>query len=64
MCLYYNLSSLKMPLAPIDEKGTSIYYEDSGVPSANPTNYTTIVIVHGLIVNGGVRYELMKRPSY
>lgn len=43
-----------MPLAPIDDKGTNIYYEDSGVASGT-TDYVTVVIVHGLIINGGKR---------
>ena len=42
-----------MPLAQIDSKGTSIYYEDSGVPHAS-SQYTTIVLVNGAVVNSGV----------
>lgn len=41
-----------MPFAPIDDKGTNIYYEDSGVPSGT-IDYVTIVIIHGLIINEG-----------
>ncbi|GJE91024.1 hypothetical protein PsYK624_071720 [Phanerochaete sordida] len=39
-----------MPLAQIDDKGTSIYYEDSGAPDNYPT-YSTVVLVHGAVVN-------------
>ena len=41
-----------MPIATIDRKGTEIYYIDSG-PPPHMLIYTTIVITHGLIVNGG-----------
>lgn len=47
-----------MPLAQIDNAGTQIFYEDSGEP-ANLPNYTTIVIVHGLIVNGATFARLL-----
>ncbi|GJE91029.1 hypothetical protein PsYK624_071770 [Phanerochaete sordida] len=40
-----------MPTAIIDDKGTEIYYMDSGSP-LHTSVYTTIVITHGLIVNG------------
>ncbi|GJE91098.1 hypothetical protein PsYK624_072470 [Phanerochaete sordida] len=39
-----------MPLAQLDSKGTSIYYEDSGPPVGIPI-YTTLVIVHGALIN-------------
>ena len=42
-----------MPLAQIDNKGTSIDYDDSGVPHAS-SQYTTVVMVHGAIINSGV----------
>lgn len=41
-----------MPTATIDNKGTYLYYEDSGVP-INVPDYTTIVLIHGLSINGG-----------
>ena len=41
-----------MPTVDIDDKGTQIYYEDSGVP-AGISDYTTIVLVHGFTVNSG-----------
>ncbi|GJE91030.1 hypothetical protein PsYK624_071780 [Phanerochaete sordida] len=44
-----------MPTATIDDRGTEIYYIDSG-PPPHMLIYTTIVITHGLIVNGAA-YE-------
>ncbi|EKM53112.1 uncharacterized protein PHACADRAFT_197542 [Phanerochaete carnosa HHB-10118-sp] len=42
-----------MPLAQIDDNGTAIYYEDTGVPDGSST-YPTIVITHGLLINSGI----------
>lgn len=42
----------KMPLTPIDNRGTSIYYEDSGAPNGCSV-YTTLVFVHGAFSNSG-----------
>lgn len=39
--------------SPVDDKGTQLYYEDSGAPPGSET-YTTLVLVHGLIFHGGV----------
>lgn len=47
MCL------IEMPLAQIDDKGTSIYYEDSGAPDGH-SRYTTVVLVHGTLINSGM----------
>ena len=41
-----------MPIAPIDNKGAYVYYEDSGVHSGIQ-DYTTVVFVHGYSFNGG-----------
>ena len=41
-----------MPLAPIDDKGTKLWYEDSGRPWACP-KYTTLVLIHGGVFHGG-----------
>ncbi|KAJ8462240.1 hypothetical protein ONZ51_g11023 [Trametes cubensis] len=35
-----------MPTAPVDDKGSVLYYEDSGAP-AGSTDYVTLVLVHG-----------------
>lgn len=52
-----------MPLAQIDSKGTSIYYNDSGVPHGS-SQYTTIVLVHGAVVNSGMyAFKLVKSNS-
>lgn len=42
-----------MPIAQIDSRGTSIYYEDSGVPDGSST-YTTLVFGHGALINSGL----------
>lgn len=41
-----------MPLAPVDQQGISLYYEDSGVTPGSST-YVTLVIVHGGVFHGG-----------
>ncbi|KAA1467614.1 hypothetical protein DENSPDRAFT_901581 [Dentipellis sp. KUC8613] len=40
-----------MPLAPVDDLGTQLYYEDSG---ELPGPYTTVVFVHGTAFNGAI----------
>ena len=40
-----------MPQAPIDHKGTVLFYTDSG-PVQNSTDYTTLVIYHGSAFTG------------
>lgn len=42
-----------MPVAPVDNRGTHLYYEDSGSPQSSQT-YTTIVAIHGTIYHGGM----------
>ncbi|KAH9937691.1 uncharacterized protein B0H18DRAFT_1091783 [Fomitopsis serialis] len=42
-----------MPLAPVDDKGTHLWYEDSGIPWACP-NYTTLVLLHGGVFHGAI----------
>lgn len=37
-----------MPTAPVNDRGDVLAYEDSG-PPFDHTDYTTIVIVHGLV---------------
>lgn len=40
-----------MPQAPVDNKGTELFYTDSGpVPGSN--DYTTLVIYHGSAYTG------------
>ncbi|KAL4252729.1 hypothetical protein ABKN59_004078 [Abortiporus biennis] len=46
-----------MPIAPVDNNGNHLYYEDSGVP-ANSSNYKTLVLTHGAIFNGGIFQRL------
>ncbi|KAH9945638.1 hypothetical protein B0H21DRAFT_693977 [Amylocystis lapponica] len=42
-----------MPLAPVDDQGTQLYFEDSGAPLKS-TTYSTLVLVHGAVFNGGI----------
>ncbi|KAI0092161.1 hypothetical protein BDY19DRAFT_990897 [Irpex rosettiformis] len=39
-----------MPTAIIDDEGTAIYYEDSGIPPES-TDYTTLILIHGYVVH-------------
>ena len=41
-----------MPIAPVDTRGSVLYYEDSGVPNAS-TDYVTLVMVHGTCFHSG-----------
>ncbi|KIM92126.1 hypothetical protein PILCRDRAFT_57414 [Piloderma croceum F 1598] len=47
-----------MPTAPVDDKGTEIFFTDSGVP-AGSKDYTTLVIIHGGAFNGNVFQKLI-----
>jgi hypothetical protein len=40
-----------MPLAPVDNNGTELFYLDSG-PVPGSTDYTTLVIYHGSAFTG------------
>ena len=40
-----------MPTAPVDDRGTVLYYEDTGAPEGSST-YLTVVLVHGLLFHG------------
>lgn len=41
-----------MPSIPVDDNGTVLFYEDSGIPDVNGT-YKTLVLIHGITYNGG-----------
>jgi hypothetical protein len=41
-----------MPTARINDKGTEIYYEDTG-SVAGVNNYSTVILLHGIGYNGG-----------
>ncbi|EKM49786.1 uncharacterized protein PHACADRAFT_179168 [Phanerochaete carnosa HHB-10118-sp] len=41
-----------MPTAPVDDKGTVFYYEDTGAPNGL-SDYLTVVLVHGLTFHSG-----------
>jgi hypothetical protein len=43
--------SHNMPRAPVDNKGTELFYTDSG-PVPGSTDYTTLVIYHGSAFTG------------
>ncbi|EKM52062.1 uncharacterized protein PHACADRAFT_212658 [Phanerochaete carnosa HHB-10118-sp] len=51
-----------MPFARIDEKGTTLYYTDSGVPSG-VQDYTTVVLIHGATINGGIFERMFPHAS-
>lgn len=36
-----------MPLAPVNDNGTQLYYEDSGAPDTD--SYVTLVLIHGTV---------------
>lgn len=43
-----------MPLAPVDDKGTNFYYEDSGpVDDQGRSELGTLVLIHGGYFNSG-----------
>ena len=42
-----------MPFAPVDDKGTQFYYEDTGAP-ASSSAYTTLVLFHGAVFHSGM----------
>ena len=46
----YHLSDLSMPYGPVDDKGTQLYYEESGSLEGG---YLTVVLVHGTSFHGG-----------
>ena len=42
-----------MPTLPADDKGTVLYYEDSGAPDSDGAkDYVTVALVHGIIFHG------------
>lgn len=42
-----------MPLAPVDDCGTVLFYEDSGISDLN-VPYTTLVLIHGIAFTSGM----------
>ncbi|KAI0357368.1 alpha/beta-hydrolase [Trametes cingulata] len=42
-----------MPTAPVDDKGSVLYYEDSGAPLGS-TDYITLVLIHGTCFHSAV----------
>ncbi|KAH9851679.1 alpha/beta-hydrolase [Lenzites betulinus] len=47
-----------MPTAPVDDKGTVLYYEDSGVPEGS-NDYITVVLIHGTCFHSAVYRPLI-----
>ncbi|KAI9057477.1 alpha/beta-hydrolase [Trametes sanguinea] len=47
-----------MPTAPVDEKGTVLFYEDAG-PPAGSSDYVTVVLIHGTCFHGAVYRPLV-----
>ncbi|KAI0771129.1 alpha/beta-hydrolase [Trametes elegans] len=58
MTLTLEIHLRKMPTAPVNDDGTVLYYEDSGVP-AKSTDYITIVLVHGTCFHGAIYRPLL-----
>ncbi|TCD64176.1 hypothetical protein EIP91_004448 [Steccherinum ochraceum] len=50
-------NNLKMPLASLDDYGVVFDYDDTGAPPGS-TDYTTLVIVHGIQFNNGIFFRL------
>lgn len=50
------LTNASMPTACIDTKGTEYSFTDSG-PAAGSSDYTTLMIYHGTIFNGGMNNQ-------
>ncbi|OCH91803.1 hypothetical protein OBBRIDRAFT_506278 [Obba rivulosa] len=51
-----------MPLAPVDDKGTYLLYQDSGAP-ADSTSYVTLVAFHGTVFHSGNFQPMFIRAS-
>ncbi|THG96355.1 hypothetical protein EW026_g5466 [Hermanssonia centrifuga] len=47
-----------MPIAPVDDEDTVLYYEDSGVPDGS-VDYATVVLIHGMLFHGAVFRRLI-----
>lgn len=50
LCLYIHTFVTAMPVGPVDDKGTSLYFEDSGAPKGS-LDYVTLVLVHGAMIH-------------
>ncbi|PCH43848.1 alpha/beta-hydrolase [Wolfiporia cocos MD-104 SS10] len=46
-----------MPLAPVDNQGTQLYYEDSGAPHGS-SDYATLILAHGGVFHGAIYSRL------
>ena len=42
-----------MPIATVNDHGSMLYYEDSGIPNES-TNYTTLILIHGTCFHSGI----------
>ncbi|KAI0669171.1 alpha/beta-hydrolase [Trametes maxima] len=51
-----------MPTTPVDDKGSVLYYEDSGVPTGS-SDYITIVLVHGTCFHSAIYRTLIPYAS-
>ncbi|KAI0820428.1 hypothetical protein BC628DRAFT_1330448 [Trametes gibbosa] len=51
-----------MPTAPVDDEGTVLYYEDSGVP-AGSTKYVTLVLIHGTCFHSAIYRPMISFAS-
>ncbi|GJE91644.1 alpha/beta hydrolase [Phanerochaete sordida] len=51
-----------MPTAQLNTQGTVIFYHDSGPPK-NCAVYTTVVLVHGFAINGGIFERMLPHAA-
>ncbi|KZT68313.1 hypothetical protein DAEQUDRAFT_728131 [Daedalea quercina L-15889] len=51
-----------MPLAFVDQHGSQLYYEDTGVPLQS-SDYTTLVLIHGACFQGAVFKPLFAQAA-
>lgn len=42
-----------MPVGAVDDKGTMLYFKDSGVPERS-SDYVALILIHGAMVNSGI----------
>ncbi|KAH9942789.1 hypothetical protein B0H21DRAFT_779875 [Amylocystis lapponica] len=42
-----------MPVAPVNDQGAVLYYEDTGVPPSAPQDYVTVILLHGAMFHSG-----------
>lgn len=51
-----------MPIAPVDDEGNVLYFEDTGAPPGS-TAYLTVFLLHGLLFHGAIFQNLLPYAS-